>query len=133
MICQIHPQLQLFYRGLMGSLLKTTNTSEIVKSLIWVLHISQAQVTSCVKRWLGVSLCNRATRCRSAELRGLQSPGVAPAAGAHVLLVAPVVRLHHGVQTQPALHRSCPAHLGCCCACWELCPCSTVSITLTFL
>ncbi|XP_054628275.1 progestin and adipoQ receptor family member 3a isoform X2 [Dunckerocampus dactyliophorus] len=40
---------------------------------------------------------------RPAELPGLQPPGVARAAAAHVLLVAPVVVLHHGVPTQPAV------------------------------
>nr|XP_057925529.1 progestin and adipoQ receptor family member 3a isoform X1 [Doryrhamphus excisus] len=40
---------------------------------------------------------------RPAELRGLQPPGVARAAAAHVLLVAPVLALHHGVPTQPAV------------------------------
>lgn len=50
---------------------------------------------------------------RSAQLPGLQPPGVAPAAGADVLLVASVVGFHHGVQTQPALLRGTPAHLVC--------------------
>ena len=58
-------------------------------------------------------------RCRSAELPGLQPPGVAPAAGADVLLVAPVVGLHHGVQTQPALPQRPPARLGRRSAPWE--------------
>lgn len=49
---------------------------------------------------------------RSAQLRGLQPPAVARAAGADVLLVAPVVGLHPGVQTQPPLPRRAPAHVG---------------------
>lgn len=49
---------------------------------------------------------------RSAELPGLQPPGVASAAGSDVLLVAPVVGFHHGVQTQSALPRRATAHLG---------------------
>lgn len=48
-------------------------------------------------------------RCRAAQLPGLQPPAVAPAAAAHVLLVAPVVGLHHGLQTQPAVSRRPPA------------------------
>lgn len=59
--------------------------------------------------------------CRSTELPGLQSPGVAPAAGADVLLVAPVIRLHHGIQTQPALPRHPPTRLGRCSATPRLC------------
>lgn len=50
--------------------------------------------------------------CRSAQLPGLQPPGVAPAAAAHVLLVAPVIRLHHGLQTQPAVSRAPPPLLA---------------------
>lgn len=42
---------------------------------------------------------------RSVELRGLQSPALAPPPGSDVLLVAPVVKVYHGVQTQPALSR----------------------------
>lgn len=67
--------------------------------------------------------------CRSAQLPGLQPPAVAPAAGAHVLLVAPVVGLHHGVQTQPSLSRSPPSLLELSSAGRDLCFCETVSST----
>lgn len=53
--------------------------------------------------WFWVSSGPPVRLFRSAELPGLQPPGVARSAGSDVLLVAPVVALHYGVPAHSAV------------------------------